>query len=113
MFSYTFRDGDLVVELFCGDGSFIDLMGEDICKVEYIGMDNCRESLKTAASFYSASKISFKYSNPAKTALPRCYADWVIINGSNLDRITNKIYEEATRIAKPNGKIILSLLEPM
>ena len=103
----VFKKNDRVVELYCGDGSFINSLGSETNKIEYLGIDTSNDALKMAANWYASDSVEFKIGDPRNTGLPDSCADCVIIHVCRIPpKSYDEIADEIVRVIKPDGKVI-------
>jgi len=108
-----FRDyverGDEILDIGCGNGRLLELLKGKI--IGYVGVDSSEELIKIAKRRYPAKK--FLVADALNLPFPNNYFDKVfliaVLHNIPSKELRSKALEEARRVLKPEGLLILTV----
>ena len=102
------HDTEKLVELGCGTGNFLLQVQQQHPKIELYGADFSRNMLKKATK--KLDNVTFKLYDITRTGFASNYFDVVALSMTLHEfppEQSNKVFDEARRILKKNGKLII------
>ncbi len=110
------KDGDRVLDLGCGPGSFLSILGETQPRVEAIGLDIASSQIEFAMKMVAprfGGRIQFQQHDASELHLP--FPDHSFDAVTSIEMIEHihpfiayKMLEEAKRLLKPGGRILVT-----
>ena len=103
------KSGDKVLDLGCGNGRLLDLLGEK--GIDYIGVDNAENLIEIARKRYPGA--DFRVASAFKLPFPEDYFDKVysiaVLHHIPSQELRSEFLKEVKRVLKPGGLLILTV----
>lgn len=104
--------GDKVLDLGCGNGRFFEFLKDK--DINYIGVDFSERLIEIAKKKYP--KVKFQVADALNLPFPNNYFDKIysiaVLHHIPSEQFRMQFLEEARRILKPNGFLILTVWKP-
>lgn len=108
---YT-KDGDKVLDVGCGNGRFLDLLGQK--KIDYLGIDNSEEQIREARKKYPDK--NFLVADALNLPFPDDSFDKVfliaVLHHIPSRNLRIKVLVELQRVLRPGGHLLLTVWRP-
>lgn len=110
------KDGERVLDLGCGPGSFISILARSHPQVSVVGLDIASSQIEFARKFIEpqfGNRVSFKCYEPQSFDLPFESNQFDVVTSIEVIEhvhpyLAYRILQDAKRVLKANGKILLT-----
>jgi len=104
--------GDKILDLGCGNGRSLQFLKDK--DIDYIGVDFSEKLIKIAQQNYP--KVKFQVADALNLPFPNNYFDKIysiaVLHHIPSEKFRIQFFEEARRILKPDGLLILTVWQP-
>lgn len=102
-------NGDKILEIGCGNGYYLSLLGRLGANINLTGIDNDRSALKDAPGFIQDKKVKLIWADASKLPFPDNSFDKVVMS-EVIEHVTNEeaVLREANRVLKKEGILTLT-----